>query len=53
VEVFIVKQVVIKIVEPEVEPFEVQQIIDLLNDSRKTLMTFLNAIEDKSVLKVS
>jgi hypothetical protein len=39
-----------KIVEPNVEPFEVQQIIDLLNDSRKKLMTFLSTIEDKSIL---
>ncbi|MBS4192740.1 DinB family protein [Bacillus sp. FJAT-49705] len=39
-----------KIVEPDVEPFEVQQIIDLLNDSRKKLMTFLSTIEDKSIL---
>ena len=29
-----------KIVEPDVEPFEVQQIIDLLNDSRKKLTDF-------------
>lgn len=39
-----------KIVEPDVEPFKVQQIIDLLNDSRKKLMTFLSTIEDKSIL---
>ncbi|MGE8207330.1 DinB family protein [Heyndrickxia sp. NPDC080065] len=39
-----------KIVEPDVKPFEVQQIIDLLNESRKKLMTFLSTIEDKSVL---
>ena len=39
-----------EIVEPDVEPFEVQQIIDLLNDSRKELLTFLNTIEDKSIL---
>ncbi|QFF99891.1 DinB family protein [Psychrobacillus glaciei] len=39
-----------KIVEPDVEPFEVQQIIDLLNDSRKKLMTFLSTIDDKSIL---
>ncbi|WP_312473319.1 DinB family protein [Neobacillus sp.] len=38
------------IVEPDVEPFEVQQIIDLLNDSRKKLLTFLSTIEDKSIL---
>jgi DinB superfamily len=40
-----------KIVEPDVEPFEIQQIIDLLNDSRKKLMTFLSTIEDKSILE--
>ncbi|MCQ6282910.1 DinB family protein [Bacillus sp. EB600] len=39
-----------EIVEPDVEPFEVQSIIDLLNDSRKKFMTFLNTIEDKSIL---
>lgn len=39
-----------KIVEPDVKPFEVQQIIDLLNDSRKKLLTFLSTIEDKSIL---
>jgi len=39
-----------KIVEPDVKPFEVQQIIDLLNESRKKLMDFLSTIEDKSIL---
>lgn len=39
-----------KIVEPAAEPFEVSQIMDLLNDSRKKLMTFLSTIEDKSIL---
>ena len=39
-----------KIVEPDVEPFEVQSIIDLLNDSRKKFLTFLSTIEDKSIL---
>ncbi len=39
-----------KIVEPDVKPFEVQQMIDLLNQSRKKLMTFLSTIEDKSIL---
>lgn len=38
------------IVEPDVQPFEVQQMINLLNDSREKLMTFLHAIEDKSIL---
>ncbi|MDQ0270640.1 DinB family protein [Cytobacillus purgationiresistens] len=40
-----------KIVEPNVESFEVPQIIDLLNDSRKKLMAFLSTIEDKSILE--
>ncbi|MEO4054808.1 DinB family protein [Solibacillus sp. CAU 1738] len=39
-----------KIVEPDEKPFEIHQIIDLLNDSRKKLMTFLSTIEDKSIL---
>jgi DinB superfamily len=39
-----------EIVEPDVEPFEVQSIIDLLNDSRKKFLTFLSTIEDKSIL---
>ncbi|MFT9846835.1 DinB family protein [Aneurinibacillus sp. REN35] len=39
-----------KIVEPDTEPFNVQQIIDLLNDSRKKLIAFLSTIEDKSIL---
>ncbi|WP_002150166.1 DinB family protein [Bacillus cereus] len=39
-----------EILEPSLEPFEVQQMIDLLNDSRKKLMTFLSTIEDESML---
>lgn len=39
-----------EIVEPDVEPFEVQSIIDLLKDSRKKFLTFLSTIEDKSIL---
>ncbi|GIN90176.1 PadR family transcriptional regulator [Siminovitchia terrae] len=39
-----------KIVEPDVKPFEIQQIIDLLSESRKKLMTFLSTIEDESLL---
>ena len=39
-----------EIVEPDVEQFEVQSIIDLLNDSRKKFLTFLSTIEDKSIL---
>ena len=38
------------IVEPTVEPFEVQQMIQLLIESRNQLMTFLNGIEDISIL---
>lgn len=36
--------------EPSLEPFEVRQMIDLLNDSRKKLLTFLSTIEDVSIL---
>ncbi|AZU62398.1 DinB family protein [Neobacillus mesonae] len=39
-----------EIVEPDVEPFEVQFIIDLLNDSRKQFLTFLSTIDDQSIL---
>lgn len=39
-----------KIVEPDAEPFKVQSIIDLLNDLRKKLLTYLGTIEDKSLL---
>lgn len=39
-----------EIVEPDVEPFDVQSIIDLLNNSRKKFLTFLSTIEDKSIL---
>ncbi len=39
-----------EIVEPSGEPFEVQSIVDLLNDSRKRLLTFLRTIEDQSIL---
>ncbi len=38
------------IVEPNVEPFKIQQVIDLLNDSRKKLLAFLSTIEDTSIL---
>lgn len=37
-------------VEPSEGPFEVQEIIDLLSESRNKLMTFLTTIEDKSIL---
>ena len=39
-----------KIVEPEVVAFGVQQMIGKLNHSRKSLMTFLSTIENKSIL---
>ncbi|MFS0820326.1 DinB family protein [Bacillus sp. 1P02SD] len=39
-----------KIVEPDVEPFEVQSIIGMFIDSRKKLLSFLSTIEDTSVL---
>ncbi|MEH7386366.1 DinB family protein [Bacillus sp. JJ1521] len=39
-----------KIVDPGVDPFEIQTIIDSLNDSRNKLWTFLHTIEDKSIL---
>jgi uncharacterized damage-inducible protein DinB len=39
-----------KIVEPDAEPFEVQQIINMLNDSRTNLMTLLSTVEDKTIL---
>jgi hypothetical protein len=37
-------------VKPDVELFEVQKIIELLNDSRNSLMTVLSKVEDPSVL---
>ena len=40
-----------KIVEPDEQPFDVQQMIDLLNDSRERLMSLLHTIGDKSILK--
>lgn len=39
-----------KIVEPAENFFTVQQIIELLDDSRNKLITFLNTIEDPSIL---
>lgn len=39
-----------KIVEPNFEPFTVQQIIDLLISSREKLVAFLSSIEDESIL---
>ncbi|WP_102272234.1 DinB family protein [Cytobacillus massiliigabonensis] len=40
-----------KIVDPDAAPFEVPQLIDLLNDSREKLLAFLSTIEDKAILK--
>lgn len=39
-----------KIVEPSVEPFEVQQIIDFLNDSRTKFGNLLETVNDKEIL---
>lgn len=39
-----------EIVKPDEGLFETQTIIELLNDSRKKLLTFLGSIEDKSIL---
>ena len=39
-----------KIVEPDEQSFTVQQMIDLLSESRKTLMSVLHTIENKLIL---
>lgn len=39
-----------EMIELSIEPFEVQQMVDLLNESRKQLMRFLSTIEDESIL---
>src|SRR5690606_2035799 len=39
------------IVEPAVEPFEMESLIGLLNKSREKLMTVLSKIEDKTILR--
>lgn len=39
-----------KIVEPSDEPFEIQQILTLLDDTREQFTTYLQAIEDPSLL---
>ncbi|MFD1849818.1 DinB family protein [Oceanobacillus bengalensis] len=39
-----------KVVEPDAGSFEFQQVLDMLHNSRKKLMTFLCTIEDKSIL---
>ena len=36
-------------IEPSIEPFEVEQMLNMLNESRK-LMRFLSTIEDESIL---
>lgn len=45
------KRLAPKIVEPLEEPFEVQQIIHLLNDSRQKLFQMVLSIKDPSILK--
>lgn len=44
------KRIAPEIVEPGDGPFEVQQILKWLHDSRDYLITLLNSIEDKSIL---
>ncbi len=39
-----------EMIEPSLERFEVQQMVNLLNESRKELMRFLSTIEDESIL---
>ncbi|MGE7881802.1 DinB family protein [Bacillus sp. NPDC094077] len=45
-----IKFIAPEMIEPSLEPFEVQQMITLLNESRKELMRFLSTIEDESIL---
>ncbi|WP_242250625.1 DinB family protein [Bacillus cereus group sp. BfR-BA-01379] len=45
-----IKFIAPEMIEPSIEPFEVLQMVDLLNDSRKELMRFLSSIEDESKL---
>ncbi|EJR63183.1 hypothetical protein IIO_02280 [Bacillus cereus VD115] len=45
-----IKFIAPEMIEPSIEPFEVQQMVDLLNNSRKELMRFLRTIEDESIL---
>ena len=45
-----IKFIAPEMIEPSIEPFEVQQMVDLLNDSRKELMSFLSTLEDESIL---
>ncbi|MED2717265.1 PadR family transcriptional regulator, partial [Bacillus thuringiensis] len=39
-----------EMIEPSIEPFEVEQMLNMLNESRKELMRFLSTIEDESKL---
>lgn len=39
-----------EMVKPNSEPIEVEQIIDLLHDSRNKLLAILNTVKDKSIL---
>ncbi|MBJ7930657.1 PadR family transcriptional regulator [Bacillus toyonensis] len=45
-----IKFIAPEMIEPSIETFEVQQMIDLLNNARKELMRFLRTIEDESIL---
>ncbi|KAB2441256.1 DinB family protein [Bacillus luti] len=45
-----IKFIAPEMIEPSIESFEVLQMVDLLNDSRKELMRFLSTIEDESKL---
>ncbi|TCJ79172.1 UNVERIFIED_ORG: DinB family protein [Bacillus cereus] len=46
-----IKFIAPEMIEPNIESFEVQQMVDLLNESRKELMRFLGTIEDESILE--
>lgn len=40
-----------EIVRPNTEPIEVQQVIDMLNNSRNHLLSVLSSVNDKSILE--
>ncbi|MDR6123722.1 AraC-like DNA-binding protein [Bacillus sp. SLBN-46] len=40
-----------EIVKPNLEPIDVLEVIDLLNDSRNYLLTVLKTVKDKSILE--
>ncbi|MEH7299821.1 DinB family protein [Neobacillus drentensis] len=40
-----------EMVKPNLEPIDVLQVIDLLNDSRNYLLTVLKTVKDKSILE--